>query len=66
MDIIEVMVNMDSQFGVEQRQVAPLLVHIMNKLGGRPGSHLLRKVKGWSVLRKLSQKMVPQLVRERR
>ena len=26
---------MESQFGVEQRQVAPLLVHIMNKLGGQ-------------------------------
>ena len=35
MDIIEVMVNMEGQFGVEQRQVAPLLVHIMNKLGGQ-------------------------------
>ena len=32
-EIIEVMVNMESQFGVEQRQVAPLLAYIMNKLG---------------------------------
>ena len=34
-DIIEVMVNMESQFGVEQRQVAPLLAYIMNKLAGQ-------------------------------
>ena len=33
--IIEVMVDMESQFGVEQRQVAPLLAHIMNKLAGQ-------------------------------
>jgi hypothetical protein len=34
-DIIEVMVNMESQFGVEQRQVAPLLAYIMNKLANQ-------------------------------
>ena len=34
-DILEVMVNMESQFGVEQRQVAPLLAYIMNKLAGQ-------------------------------
>ena len=34
-DIVEVMVCMESQFGVERRQVAPLLVFIMNKLAGQ-------------------------------
>ena len=34
-DILEVMVNMESQFGVEQRQVGPLLAYIMNKLAGQ-------------------------------
>ena len=34
-DIVEVMVNMESQYGVEQRQVAPLLAYVMNKLAGQ-------------------------------
>ena len=43
-EIIEVMVNMESQFSVEQRQVAPLLAYIMSKLVS-PGSCLLRRVR---------------------
>ena len=34
-DIIEVMVNMECQFGVDKRQVAPLLAYIMNRLAGQ-------------------------------
>ena len=34
-DIIEVMVNMECQYGVDKRQVAPLLAYIMNKLAGQ-------------------------------
>lgn len=34
-DVIEAMVSMESQFGVEQRQVAPLLSYVMNKLAGQ-------------------------------
>ena len=34
-DIVEVMVNMECQFGVDKRQVAPLLAYIMNKLAGQ-------------------------------
>ena len=34
-DIIEVMVSMESIYSVEQRKVAPLLAYIMNKLAGQ-------------------------------
>lgn len=34
-DILEVMVNMEAVYSVEQRQVAPLLAYIMNKLAGQ-------------------------------
>ena len=57
MDIVEVMVDMESQFGVEQRQVAPLLMHIMNKLAARPGSPPLKRVNCWSVLMTLPQRI---------
>ena len=33
--IVEVMVNMESRFSVEQRRVAPLLAYIMNSLAGQ-------------------------------
>ena len=35
MDIVEVMVNMECRFKIEQRQVAPCLAYIMNKLAGQ-------------------------------
>ena len=35
MDIVEVMVNMECIYKIEQRQVAPCLAYIMNKLAGQ-------------------------------